>query len=83
MKKICFLFGCLGIMLALSGCVSARETQNPQPRKAVICSAWDKSGESQIDDQKESRKPDKARRGGKSGKRSRRGRGNRRNNQAY
>ena len=45
MKKICFLFGCLGIMLALSGCVSAREAQNPQPRKAVVCESWENLAE--------------------------------------
>ena len=43
MKKILFGVCCLGLMLALSGCVSARETQNPQPRKAVVCEEWEKA----------------------------------------
>lgn len=68
MKKILFLDGCLVAMLALSGCVSARETQNPQPRKAVLCSEWEESDGSQIGDKKESREPEKGTRKGKSGK---------------
>ena len=43
MKRILFLLGCLGVLLALSGCVSAREAQNPQPRKAVVCEEWEKA----------------------------------------
>lgn len=42
MRKVLFLLGCLGAMLAMSGCVSARETQNPQPRKVVVCEEWEK-----------------------------------------
>ena len=47
MKKVLFLLGCLGAMLAMGGCVSARETQNPQPRKAVVCESWEKQAEQQ------------------------------------
>ena len=41
MKKMMFLLVCLIFVLAMSGCVSARETQDPQPRKAVVCEEWE------------------------------------------
>ena len=47
MKKMMFLLVCLIFVLAMSGCVSARETQNPKPRKAVICGEWEKLEQSQ------------------------------------
>jgi len=79
MKKILIMLCCFGAILALNGCVSARETQNPQPRKAVICKNWEVPDESQAGDQKELRKNGKESRSGKNGKENRKKSGNRRN----
>lgn len=47
MKKAILWLGLSGMIFVLSGCVSAREAQNPQPRKAVVCESWEKLEASQ------------------------------------
>lgn len=43
MNRIITLFCGLLLLAIATGCQSARAMQDPQPKKEILCSEWDKS----------------------------------------